>query len=298
METLESLEKRIRTAEDLLSVVKTMRTMAAADIRHYERAVASLSAYERTVSQALQVVMRERPPGDTIQIPDPELVHGERLGAVVFGSDTGLCGQFNERMAEHALNRLNGMHVRHQDRTLLTVGNRITHRLQLAHQPIEAAYAMPTSVKAIGGAVQSLLLHLDDWQRQRAIRWVLLFYNRKEHETSYAPHMEQLLPLDVKWLEGLRTASWRSRRLPVLFADWELLLAAFVRQTMLVALHRAFAESLASENASRLAAMQAAERSIGDHLEEFHQVYQLQRQQAITTELLDIVSGAEAVAEH
>ena len=295
METLESLEKRIRTAEDLLSVVKTMRTMAAADIRHYERAVASLSAYERTVTMALQVVMRQRPSGNHFQTPNLDLVDGERLGAVVFGSDAGLCGQFNERMAEYALNTLNGMHVRHQDRTLLTVGSRITHRLQLAHQPIAAAYAMPTSVKAIAGAVQSLLLHLDTWQSRETIRWVVLFYNRKEHETGYAPHMEQLLPLDVKRLEELRTAPWRSRRLPVLFADWELLLAEFVRQTMLVALHRAFAESLASENASRLAAMQAAERSIGDHLDEFHSAYQRQRQQAITTELLDIVSGAEAV---
>lgn len=297
METLESLEKRIRTAEDLLSVVKTMRTMAAADIRHYERAVASLSAYERTVTLALQVVMRQRPPGNGIQLPHPELVHGERLGVVVFGSDTGLCGQFNERMAEYALNTLNGMHVRHQDRTLLTVGNRMTHRLRMAHQPIEVAYTMPTSVKAIAGAVQGMLLHLDEWKSQKAIRWVLLFYNRKEHETSYAPHMEQLLPLDVNWLEGLRSASWRSRRVPILLADWESLLAAFVRQTMLVALHRAFAESLASENASRLAAMQAAERSIDDHLEEFHSAYQLQRQQAITTELLDIVSGAEAISD-
>ena len=296
METLESLEKRIRTAEDLLSVVKTMKTLAAADIRHYERAVASLLAYERTVTMALQVVMRQRPPGENNQVPHGGLARGECLGAVVFGSDTGLCGQFNERMAEYVLNTLNGLHVRHQDRRLLTVGSRITHRLQLAHQPIEAAFAMPTSVKAIAGAVQSLLLHLDLWQSQQAIRWVVLFYNRKEGETSYAPHMEQLLPLDVKWLEGLRTTSWRSRRLPVLLADWESLLAAFVRQTMLVALHRAFAESLASENGSRLAAMQAAERSIGEHLEDFLKAYQLQRQQAITTELLDIVSGAEAVS--
>lgn len=297
METLESLEKRIRTAEDLLSVVKTMKTLAAADIRQYERAVASLSAYERAVAMALQVVIRQQPPGEHRPLPDHELVHGERLGAVVFGSDAGLCGQFNERMTEYVLNTLNGMHVRYNDRTLLTVGGRVTHRLQLAHQPIEAAYAMPTSVKAIAGSVQTLLLHLDEWQSRREIRWVVLFYNRKEGEMGYAPHLEQLLPIDVGRLARLRTAPWRSRRLPVLLADWEALLAAFVRQTMLVALHRAFAESLASENGSRLAAMQAAERNIGEHLEDYQSAYQLQRQQAITTELLDIVSGAEAVTE-
>jgi F-type H+-transporting ATPase subunit gamma len=61
--------------------------------------------------------------------------------------------------------------------------------------------------------------------------------------------------------------------------------------------YRAFAESLASENASRLAAMQAAERSIDERLEELRGEFRYQRQHAITEELLDIVSGFEALNE-
>lgn len=296
MQTLDALQQRIRNAEDLLSVVKTMRTLAAADIRHYERALISLAEYDRMVEMGLQVLLRYQPVRDAI-LPQPEVTRGPRLGIVIFGSDQGLCGQFNERISEFALDRLNGMHVRRQDRFVLAIGSRVTQRLQLAHQPIEASFAMPTAVKGIADAVTALLLRLDAWQTEKAIHWVVLFYNRKTSDAGYETHMDQLLPLDVARLERLRRAPWPSRRLPILLAKWEPLFAAFVRQSMLVALYRAYAHSLASENSSRLAAMQAAERSIGDHLDEFHMEYRRRRQEAITSELLDIVGGAEAVRE-
>ena len=77
--------------------------------------------------------------------------------------------------------------------------------------------------------------------------------------------------------------------------DWDALFSALVQQYLFVALYRACAESLASEDASRLAAMQNAERNIKDRLDELHAEYHHQRQNSITAELLDIVAGYEAV---
>jgi F-type H+-transporting ATPase subunit gamma len=79
--------------------------------------------------------------------------------------------------------------------------------------------------------------------------------------------------------------------------DQEPLLSSLLRQHLFVSLYRAFAESLASENASRLASMQAAERSIDERLEALRGEFRYQRQHAITEELLDIVSGFEALNE-
>jgi len=73
------------------------------------------------------------------------------------------------------------------------------------------------------------------------------------------------------------------------------LFSALIRQHLFVVLYRAVAESLASENASRLASMQAAEKNIQEHLAGLTMRYHQERQQSITEELLDIVTGFETL---
>jgi F-type H+-transporting ATPase subunit gamma len=73
--------------------------------------------------------------------------------------------------------------------------------------------------------------------------------------------------------------------------------AILVREYLFISLYHAFAESLASENASRLSSMQAAQKNIAERLSDLNAEYRRQRQSSITAELLDIVSGFEALTE-
>ncbi len=77
--------------------------------------------------------------------------------------------------------------------------------------------------------------------------------------------------------------------------DRNRLFSALIRQYVFVSLYRACVESMASENASRLTSMQAAEKNIEDRLEELNAQYRHERQSSITSELLDIISGFEAL---
>lgn len=77
--------------------------------------------------------------------------------------------------------------------------------------------------------------------------------------------------------------------------DWQSMLRALIREYLFVSIYRAFANSLASENASRLAAMQSAEKNIEERLQDLFILFHRQRQMTITEELLDIVSGFEAM---
>jgi F-type H+-transporting ATPase subunit gamma len=104
--------------------------------------------------------------------------------------------------------------------------------------------------------------------------------------------MQQLLPLDRAWLQQLQQQQWPARTLPIWTMESSALFASLVRQYLFVTLYRAFAESLASENASRLIAMQVAEHNIEERLAEFNTQFQQQRQTAITDEILEIVSGS------
>ncbi|MBW1769289.1 MAG: F0F1 ATP synthase subunit gamma, partial [Deltaproteobacteria bacterium] len=135
------------------------------------------------------------------------------------------------------------------------------------------------------------------WRSQREIDQVILFYNRPLSGASYRPHTLYLLPVDLGWFQDLEGKPWPSRALPFFTMDWSRLFSSLIREYLFASLYRAFAESLASENASRLALMQAAERTIEDRLEELHTEFHQQRQSSIMEELLDILAGFEALTE-
>jgi F-type H+-transporting ATPase subunit gamma len=107
--------------------------------------------------------------------------------------------------------------------------------------------------------------------------------------------MAYLFPLDIKWLNSLAEKKWPSHTLPTFSMNVDQLFSSLLRQYFFFSLYRAFIESLASENASRLMSMQAAEKNIGEHLDDLNVQFHRQRQAVITSELLDVMTGFEAL---
>lgn len=291
MQTLDALKRKIESAADLLSVVQTMKALAAVSIRHVEQAAAALAQYNRTIDMGLHIVLRAR---ENIAIL-AEYAPGGRKGLIVFGADQGLCGQFNERVAAYAIDKLNGMHIRHTDRVFLAVGERVAELLEDAEQKVEAVFPAPSGIAGITPLVQDLLLKIDAWRAEKEIDEIWLFHNQPATGAIFQPQIGRLLPLNLAWLRELKQTPWPSRVLPTFTAEPDQLFALLIRQHLFVTLYRAGAESLVSEDASRLAAMQSAERNIKERLDELNTQYHHQRQHSITAELLDIVAGFEAV---
>ncbi|MBV7331640.1 F0F1 ATP synthase subunit gamma [Chloroflexi bacterium TSY] len=291
MQTLDTLKRKIKSAKDLLSVVQTMKALAAVSIRHAERAVAALADYNRTVEMGLHIVLHTREDISVLADYEP----GGRIGLILLGTDQGLCGQFNERLTSYVINKLNGMHIRRADRIFLAVGERGAGLLEDAEQPVEAIFSTPSGISGITPLVQDLLLKIDAWRSEREIDEIWLFHNRPAGDALYQSCIVQLLPLNLDWLQKLKQTPWPSRVLPTFTADADQLFASLIRQHLFVTLYRACAESLASEDASRLTSMQNAENNIRERLDELAAEYHHQRQHSITAELLDIVAGFEAV---
>jgi len=292
MRSLESMKGRIRSTEKLLSVVKTMKSLAAVNIRQYEQAVGSVGDYGETVEMGLQVAMRHR---DDLLI-GARLAPRQSLGAVVIGSDVGMCGSLNDQIAAFSLAVIKDyLGLDPQLRPILVVGEKIAAIFHDEGLPVERTFRVPGSVEGITGIVEEILLDIDAWRRERRLDQVFFFYNQQDSGMSYRPRLFKLLPEDQEWLKALRKKSWPGRSLPTYTMDWNPLFSALIRHYIFIALFRSLAHSLASENASRLAAMQRAEKNIEEKLgllnSEFHQ----QRQTVITEELLDIISGFEAL---
>ena len=111
----------------------------------------------------------------------------------------------------------------------------------------------------------------------------------------YTPVSQRLLPLDESWRSRLAELPWPTGNLPEIIGDGTATLRALIREYLFVSLFRACAESLASENASRLAAMQRADKNIDELLEDLNGTFHRLRQSGIDEELFDVVSGFEAL---
>jgi len=296
MQTPETLKAQIGSTEDLQSVVKTMKALAAVSIQQYESAIESLRQYSRTVELGLQVLLHQPRFIDNASLLKPDHPAESQPGFIIFGSDQGLCGQFNQQIAQHLAHYLGNppFPIRH-NRRIASVGGRPVPPLQDFDITVNETLSVPSGVSEITNRVQDLLLLIDQWQEEHGRDRIFLFYNRPTSSASYESTIVQLLPLNQDWLTRLQQRPWHSRTLPTVLMDEDALFSKLVRQYLFITLYQAIAASLASENASRLAAMQSAESNIEERLEDLTGQYRQQRQSAITAELLDVVSGFEAL---
>ncbi len=292
MDSPERLQRRISTLGELQTIVRTMKALSAISIRQYEKAVGALAHYNRTVELGLQVVLQDT----ANHTPEAHrFTEPAGLAAIVFGTDHGLCGRFNEDIAVYALQRLQAsVAVRNAPR-LLAVGTRVAADLEQAGQFVEGDFLVPGSAAHITATVQQIIGKIDKWRSDGNVHYVYLYYNRHLNGGGYAPTEMELLPVNLHRFQRLESKPWPSRRLPMFTMERHSLLSALLRQHLFVSIFRACAESLASEHTSRLAAMQSAEKNLDEKREELTTQFRRLRQEAITTELLDVVSGYEAV---
>jgi F-type H+-transporting ATPase subunit gamma len=292
MSSLETLKRNISTVEDIRSIVRTMKALAAVSIYPYERAIESMRNYSRTIELGLQVLLSDRT--EVVTQKQPEDID---VGIVVFGSDRGLCGRFNEEIADYTLTTLANEKIAPEKRHVLAVGARAEARLHEAGQSVHESFFVPGSVAGITATVKAILQQIETWQKQHTVEKILLFYQRQLSGAGHRPQLSQLLPLEFTRFQGSNAPEWPSRSLPTYTMERSDLFTSLVHQYLFVWVFRACASSLASENASRLASMQSAERNISERLLALSREFSQQRQEIITDELLEVVAGSTAIME-
>ena len=291
MNSAESLKRSLSVAEELRSVVKTMKALAGINVRAYERSAHAVAEYNRTVEMGLQIALQ--------QIESPVLparrTSENRLGAIVFGSDQGMCGLLNDQVVSHVTRALKKLAVGHAEQFIVAVGARAAAQLEARGREVEAVLRVPTSVAGIGAAVEEILKKIDEWRTVQSIGLVTLFHARPVPGGGHRVLGTRLLPLDAEWIRALKARPWPGKVNPMFTMHKEELFQALVREYLFASLFRALAESLVSENSSRLDSMQAAEHNIDDRLRALTMEARQVRQSAITSELLDIISSFEAL---
>jgi F-type H+-transporting ATPase subunit gamma len=278
----------MNSAQNLQSVVRTMKALAASSIGQYEKAVGSLDSYDHIVRLALSACLRE---GTGFASPT-DSGHEAAVGAIVFGSDQGLVGQFNDIVVDHALQTLAPLSgVKH----IWAVGERVRGRLTDAgHSPV-GTFAVPSSIEGVAPLMATLQIASETHRQRLGYQTVYVFHNRPQAGASYSPVTQRLLPLDAKWQTDILSEHWPSNRLPEIIPGSVEALRPLIREYLFISLFRACAESLSSENASRLEAMERADRNIDVLLQTLRDSSHRLRQATIDEELFDVVMGFEAL---
>lgn len=283
-DTLESLRRKLDGAAKLGSVVRAMKALAASSISQYEAALRALGHYQSSVEIGLQTC---------IAVAAAPFRHSRAptrgpIGAIVFGSDQGLVGRFNEAIAEFALQKLAPMPGRKQ---IWVVGDRVCEHLSAAGISLAGRHAVPGSVDSISALVEKLQLQSEASHAKGECVEIYIFNNRPQSVALYEPVSLQLLPLEARPMgpqehQGRPTANLRE-----VFGNSAASREALVREYLFICLYKACAESLASENGSRLVAMQSAQKNIEALSSATSRSYYRLRQSSIDEDLFDVMTG-------
>lgn len=285
MATLASLKRNINTTESLSSIVGTMKAFASSNIMHFQQAADASGTYAEILSKSLSVIFAQ----DLQAGSASDEGSGLRIH-VVFGSDFGLTGRFNERIVDFALREV----PKGKNDLLIVIGQQVLVRLR-RYRHIDQVFSVPQTEEGITRTVQRILSRLDEMRATRPLSSIELYYNKPIGKASMREVHETLFPLEMEAFLETRQA-WPGRCIPELLTDPDGTRRDLIQQFFFITLYRTFCDSLVTENASRLASMQSAERNIRDRLDELSFRYRQERQSQITDDINDIISGYKAIS--
>ena len=293
MASLKALKGRIASVKSTQKITKAMKMVAAAKLRRAQQAAEAGRPY----ATRMEEVMASLAAKVAISPQSPKLLAGTGRDQthllVVATSDRGLAGAFNSNIVRAARKKADDLTREGKQVLFYLVGRKgraVIQRLypkQIIHQHDTSEMKFASFAEA-----QKIADDLVDRYQTDGIDVVHLFYARFQSALVQEPVGQQIIPVTIPE-SGDKMAG--SRAAIEYEPDEEEILASLLPRNVAVQIFRALLENAASEQGSRMTAMDNATRNAGDMIQRLSIAYNRQRQAAITTELVEIISGAEAL---
>lgn len=286
MASLRDIRRRIKGVKNIRQVTKAMNMIAAARLRRAQAKAESARPYAERLSEILKDVVASS--GGASRHPLMAQRPVKSVALVLVTADRGLCGAFNAGIIREAQRFLIDQTVPVQ---LITVGRKGREHFQRLGYTISQHFSQPSRdvrLEEVGKVSKQII---GDYGAAKYDR-VYLAYAKFVSVLRSEPTVIQLLPLaqDEKAAKTAKT--------PYQFEpEAEELLDILLPQYVEVLIYRALVESLASEQAARMVAMKAATDSASDMITDLSREYNGARQSSITTALLEVVAGADALGK-
>lgn len=289
----EVLQRKIKITQDLREIVSNMKTLSSVSILQYEQANTVLDKYQRNLRDGFQVLAMHNgiPQLNASKTSNPHYLF------VLIGSDNGMVGKFNREITDEAVGFLREHKIARQDAYFITIGKRISALAEQAGFNILSGFATSNSVKAVIELTETVLVHIEEAVRKSRITDIYVCNHQRDGASVVSTEMKKILPVENDALQKLKYKKWETNNLPMLPVDKSAMFAALVYEMLMITLAKHINSSLSAEHYTRMTNMQNAEKNIDENLEEMNLIYQQQRQEEITNELIDVISGANAMQE-
>ena len=280
---LREVRDRIASVKSTQKITAAMKLVSAAKLRRAQTAIENMSRYSGKLN-GLLVSLLSSSNGFTTDLAAER--DCKRTVVIAVASDTGLCGTFNANIINRMRSLLDGYKTSNIDVEVYTVGKKMYDAVKkLGYTPREEL--MPQSSAPQYGDVAAVVRGLMERFSSGGVDRVEVVYSHFKSAAKQEPTVEQLLPVELKMGEMTSPAIDY-----IVEPGRKELLQALVPKVVEVQLFTALLDAVAAEHAARVLAMQVATDNATDLISELTLEYNKGRQQAITNELLDIMSGS------
>ncbi len=291
MASLKDLKNRIKSVKSTQKITKAMKMVAAAKLRRAQEAAEAARPYATKMEEVVTALAAGIGESDSA----PRLLKGTGFDKkhllVVMTSDRGLCGAFNSSIVRAARRRVRELQAEGKEVFLLCVGRKSYEQLRLEFKTQIIGRIAELGKKRLSYAdAQRVSEEANRLMAEYQIDVVTMVYNQFKSAISQIVTFQQLMPLAID------SAATQAHVTPYEYEpDAETILEDLLPRNLTMQLYRALLENAASEQGARMTAMDNATRNAGDMIGKLSLKYNRTRQAAITTELTEIISGAEAV---
>ena len=289
MPSLKDLKNRIASVKSTRKITKAMQMVAAAKLRRAQEAAQDARPYAERMTKVINGLALSVLGSDSA----PRLLSGTGSDKVqllvVMTSERGLCGGFNSTIVRLARLRIEKLLAEGKTVKVLTVGKKGREQLKRDHAELFVGHVDLSDVKKMGydvarGIAKDVLTRFDAGEFDVAT----IFYNRFQSVISQVPTAQQIVPAPAE--EGAEAGALYDYE-----PSEEGILADLLPRGVATQIFTALLENAASEQGARMTAMDNATRNAGEMIDRLTIQYNRSRQAAITKELIEIISGAEAL---
>ncbi len=289
MASLKEIKGRIASVKSTQKITSAMKMVASAKLRKAQYQVENFLPYETRLTEILNSFLSSETDYKSVLSSEREV---KRLAIIVFSSNSSLCGAFNSNVYKLLLDTLMRYPgLKSSDVDIYPVGKKVENGVEKLDYQIQGSYIPLMDKPNFEGAREIADRVTDDFITGKIDR-VELVYNHFKNTAVQIPTVEQFLPI------RLNTAPVQESKVTVDYIvepDKKTILESLIPKSLRIKIYAVLLDSAVAEQAARMVAMQVATDNAQDILEGLTIQFNKQRQQAITSELLDIIGGSEAL---
>ena len=293
MPNLKELKNRISSVKSTRKITSAMKMVAASKLRRAQELAESSRVYADSLSFILSSLA-----GNTKNSADlPEILTGRENSKIslliINSSDRGLCGGFNSNLFRNAKKWISDQQGQGKSVKIMTVGKKASSFYKKTDLDIVASFEDLNSNDRQLQVSEEIKNKIMELFENNEIDEVSILFNKFVSAISQEPTYQSLIPLSNE--ETNEDESEANNAIFEFEPDKNELLEYLVPRNFLTQIYRSVLESSASEHAARMTSMDNATRNAGDMIDRLTLTYNRTRQAFITKELIEIISGAEAV---